>query len=357
MSDHGHDVGKQPGLEISQAALNGMALIDLHEFGIPAEPRPCEVRFDPVGRPEVAVVGLPESAEVINNLLNNPESVRDKTVEVDLDDGRTLIAKAEITGSWTGGLGQPIAAEVHITDSIIQQAGLHNTDLWRLRLTNIRITRGDQVKEVAAGTGIRFVRDTIVFNIAGREWMLVDEFWEQWQDGHKPDVTKPLVSGRLETVYQAGDTREKVEAIAQEIEALLRLALGRGISWVSCERVSGGVIVECHLSSNWTSPFGQASPVIPNMLPDQIKSFIEVAHPIMSAERDWFISTITQYIVAILGNHLEIRMALQNTLLDRIAAKVLQHDDAAEIDEDMPKRMTKDWRNRLHILMAEASPH
>jgi hypothetical protein len=338
--------------------LNGQATLDLTHFGIPNQPCPCGIKFDIFGRPAIVDIQFPQNAELWNGLANNPESVRDLPLTVAMPDGRTMRARIAIFSGWHGDVTTTMWATFRISDSLVAHAAPHDGDHWRIRLTNIRIPRGDRTTRVATGKGITFRHDSVVFNVAGREWVLTDDWWERWLPPARPDTSKPLPSGLLETECKPDDTREGVEAIAEEIESLLRLALCRAITWVCCDRVKGGKVVESHYSSGWSRPFDAGgSQIISNEEPFQLKSFLETTHPRFVADRDWFRVTILLYTISRMSEHIEVRSSLQNTLLDRIAAKVLQDDEAAEIDAELPGRMTKNWVNRLHDLMLEASPH
>jgi hypothetical protein len=338
--------------------IQGNVVFELAAFGVASGTFPCRVQFDVLGRPNIIEVQLPVSAMLFNGLSSSPESVRGMCVKATLDDGMVLNAEVAIFSGWVSDLGANLWASLHISRSTLRQHFPSDGDHWRVRLSNIRIQRGDSTRQVSTGTRIDYLSDSIAFKVASREWTLTDTLWQQWNGSSKPDENKPLASGLLETPFLPGDTHEAIELIAGDIEALLRFVLCKGISWYCCELVSGGQVVQAHFSSRWTKPFRVGgSPVISNITPSQLKLFIEAAYPVFSADREWFNITLLLYSISRMGDHIEIRSALQNTLLDRLAAWVLRNDDTAEIDHELSTRITKGWKAKLHELMREASPH
>jgi len=341
----------------SDTVLNGQAMLDLTAFGIPNQPYPCVIHGDIIGRPEVVEINIPHIAKSLNDLVKKPEALRDEMITIQLPDGCTLRAKVEILSSWRIDPSGESFIEIHISDSVIRCNGTLTTDTWRICLTNVKLRMGDKCTEYRTPRGSRKVRDKVAFSVAGREWLLIDEWTQRWNKEPKPDTSKPLPTARLETSYRHGDTLEEIEKLATNIEALLRMALCKGVTWWACQRIVNDKVVESHEPARWIKPFVSGGPpLIDNFQPFEMKSFLETAYPCLAADREWFISTLTQYILAIIGNHLEIRMSLQNTLLDRISVKVLQHDELAEIDPNLPANMTKGWRKRFHELMLEVSP-
>lgn len=112
------------------------------------------------------------------------------------------------------------------------------------------------------------------------------------------------------------------------------------------------------IAANWNqSGNGKLAPPAPGEVARSITgrdylSWSQVSTFQSCSLRWWF----TQFVVSLGASHLEIRTALQNTLLDRISSRVLRHDETFEIDPAIPDKLSKDFRNRLHSLLTELSP-
>jgi len=181
----------------------------------------------------------------------------------------------------------------------------------------------------------------------------------RWSKKEKPDVAIPLTTARLETAFQADDTRENVTSAGDDIAVVLTLAFGRDVRCVSCSRVdANGAYIDTLERSLLVHPFhsgGQA--VVNNWEPGILRPFIEIASGGIAKERDWWHKTLGLYQLVQVNKYLEIKCAILNILVDRKAAKHSDTIGAAQIDEKLSARIDDGFERRLHDLLRELSSH
>jgi len=348
---------------VKKAPMTGKVHLDLSDLGLGSGPWPCTVVMDRLACPERLDIRFPMDVVWNGFLTQDREIVRGRPATVVLNDGSTLETKIQLFATWHGDmvkdgqLCEEIAGMFHLGQSVWHKTKSNFVDLWRFDLTNVKLNHADYVTEYGSGNARRDSLNVVRFRVEGREWSLIDDFSWKWKTVDKVEMAHPLLTARLETVHKDGDTRETLEAMATDIEALLRLALSRAVTWVSSARLAAGKVLDEHYRGAWTAPFRISSwPINDGFDTGQLKSLIETAYTKYSSDRKWFCNSIILYLVSLLGSHLEIRMSLQNTLLERIAAKVLEEDEAAEIDDDLHSRIDRRFKDRLHNLLSELSP-
>ncbi len=334
----------------------GRVQMDLASLGGPQGTFPCVLFFDAHGRVDHVDVEVPNKDEIINTLMNAPNSFQEQKVGIELDDGRSVRAELAVSGGFHGDLMGTIFGTFHIKRAVIQTSTAP-ADGWRAWFLNAHLDMYDYGVTETHEHGWTFTPNEVRFRVAERDWVLIDDAAKAWRSAEKPDRTKPIGGVRVETSFREGDTFEIIDSLVTDIEALLRLGLGRSVSWVSICKLSGGAVVERYDAPRWAAPYGTNSQIISNIETGTLASYLESSYPFYIADRDWFIHTFTQFVVSLGASHLEIRMALQNTLLDRISSRILRHDETYEIDPAIPEKLTKPFRRRLHALFLELSPN
>lgn len=346
--------------------LVGTVQLDLGELGLGSGPWPCTVLLDVLGSPDRLDIRFPMNMDVAWNggLMKDREVVRGRMATVTLADGSSLEAEVQLFDTWHGDmvkdgqLNKEMSGTFHLGQSVWRKYPSASADLWRFGLTNVKLRHADYPTEYGEGESRRVIQNAVRFHIGGRDWTLVDDFAEKWRGLDESEKAHALLTARLETAYREGDMRQDLEVLATDIEALLRLALSRAVTWVSCAHIADGQVMEEYYRGAWVAPFRISSqPINDGFMPGQLRSFIETTYPQYVANRDWFCKSIILYLVSQLGAHLEVRLSLQNTLLDRMADKVLAEDAAAEIDPELPGRLDKPFKRRLHKLLSELSPN
>ncbi|MFH1110934.1 MAG: hypothetical protein V1790_17310, partial [Planctomycetota bacterium] len=172
-------------------------------------------------------------------------------------------------------------------------------------------------------------------------------------------MTVPLVTATLETAFQAGDAREAILSVADDIAVAMTLALGRDVRCVLCARTNDcGEYIDAVSRNQLVHPFNLGGhAVVDNWEPGILRPFIETACTEIAKERDWWHKTLGMYLLVQVNKYLEVKCAILHILVDRIAAK---HSDAvgdAEIDPNLPARIDDGFKRRLHDLLTELSPH
>lgn len=337
----------------------GDAGLDLASLGIKKGTYPCRVVFDSIGRVDRLEVTLPNSRALLASLINSSEQFRDQVAHVTLGDGRTIDAVLAIAGGLTGNLlGDVIVGIFYVDHSTMHCPSVAPPDRWRILLVNAHVDGYDYGVTTTTDRGWSYNPNEIRFRVAGREWTLVDDLSLQWESQHGPDVTKPVPGVRLETPAVGQDSLEDIERLASDLESLLTLALGRSVSWYCIQRLANGAVVGGYDARRWVAPYGRQPQIISNASRDgTLKGFLEAAYDAFVADREWLTHTILQFVASLSASHVEIRMSLQNTLLDRISSHILRHDDTFEIDSGLPERLSKSFRRRLHELLQDLSPY
>lgn len=349
--------------ERDRFVCRGTADIDLRAVGLESGTFECVVLQDELGRPSKLIIDLPETPTLVNELNANPVKVRGLHALVHGPDGNSIDVELACFSRWDLQVeagNQPVStlsATFLIGTSICRPYPSGRSNRWRYRLTNVRLEFYEIAARVNTEKGYRQFLNGVSFSCGGRKWILFDDFANEWRSKSPPDSTRVWLNARLETEHLEGDSPESLDLIVYEIESLLRLALGRPVTWIVRLRLDNDKVVEEFWRDAWTAPLGSHGFSINcNFLPGQLRTFIETTHPSLVSDLQWWAHTINLYLMAVLATHLEVRMSLQNTLLDRIAAKALLKHERAEIDSDLPKRMDKEFRTKLHSLLSELSP-
>lgn len=328
-----------------------------------------KVLHDHNGQPEELELDLTgASTATLNRLLcGTGMSLLDGLpIEATLDDGRTVKSSIAFahgpTLTHTGSI--TLRARLGSSEIVAPARGDARPALWQFRLSNVRLSLGDEVTHHPLPPGVdpsRIPRgwtlNKLRFSAVGREWVLTDDFMQRWSKKDKPDVTVPLVTARLETAFQADDTRETVSSSADDIAVVLTLAFGRDVRWVACSRVNNdGVCIDALSRSPLVHPFNLGGHVVvDNWEPGILRPFIETACGEIAKERDWWHKTLGMCLLVQVNKYLEIKCAILNILVDRIAAKHTDATGGAEIDANLPAKIDADFEQRLHSLLTELS--
>lgn len=340
-------------IEDDRTTLDGKVLFDHND-------QPDELELDLTGA----------DAATLNKLFGGAGmSLLDgQSVDATLEDGRLLKSSIALAHGCTPTHTGSITLRASLGQATITDPTSVDTQpvLWQFRLSNVKLALGDAVTHHPlppdadpARIPRGWTRNKLPFSVAGREWVLIDDFMGRWSKKEKPDVAIPLMTARLETAFQAHDTRESVTSAGDDIAVVLTLALGRDVRCVACSRVDGnGAYIDTLARNLLVHPFnsgGQA--VVNNWEPGILRPFIETASSAIVKERDWWHKTLGLYQLVQVNKYLEIKCAILNILVDRIAAKHSDTVGAAQIDEKLPARLDDGFERRLHDLLSELSSH
>lgn len=211
---------------------------------------------------------------------------------------------------------------------------------YRFRLTNLQIEpsgdEGSQTRlspDPAAGGFTRHNRvNRIRFTLAGRQWSLTDDFFDEWQNLSDSDRSRILLSGTLSTVSVTDDPvaeEKEVATIADDLAFLLSFALGRDIKWVTCHSfTSTGRLAKSQSRFLCLSTFGAGGfPPLGNWTRGQLREFIETAYASYSTDLEWWRRTLDLFSQVVDARAADLRAVIVNILLDRASTRILVGKD------------------------------
>ncbi len=346
--------------------INGTALVDLTPHKSGAQKYEASAVLDDVGRPDEVELRLTLSNPITPQQLFQPgglDYLRDREIITELDDDTTIsgkiLAVANQSLRHTGEV--TLRLLLNSTQRKDPSANAADTKTWSFGLSNLTLSIGDATtsRPVPDNAGASKVpagwtRNKIHVTVGGREWTLTDLFIGSSRTKKEGlDITKPLHSGTLSTPFQADEEAEAVSQIATDLTSLLSFALGRGVEWVSRSALNAeGKAKAIAYSGVFLTPFKQQSPApVDNFAPGVLKGFLEGAYPAYVSDREWFHRTIGFFRQVQMNPFVEIKAAILNILLDRIAASIVADAGGHEIDRQLPSRLDdRSFREALHDL-------
>lgn len=349
--------------------ISAHVTVDLSKLGGNKASVPGKLTNDEVGVPTEVEFEFPgASSEVICKLLAGEigGEIIGQQLIITTHLGMQVIATLEAISHIEFQNGKNVSIRGSIGNSqIIDPAKSAATAYaWQFSLANLKLRHGDEWVEYPPPPKQENVvhgpqsLSRIRFSVAGREWVLTDEMYRFWKNC--PDPSTPVESGTLTTPYSPCDTSTAVALLAEDIEMILTLALGRGIRFASISKIdAGGGLIAASSRRVHIDPFNVGgSPPIDNWNGGVLRSLIESAQPVIAANRIWWTATLGLYWQAHSNKFLEIKTAILNILVDRISTELTKGQRESEIDEQLPKRADeKGFKAKLHELLTSLSPH
>ena len=330
--------------------------VDLTSFGVTERQFAGWLVLDECDTPVALRISFHNiNPDIINGFLkfNESTTVNGQSIDGILDDGRHYHTRIEfISGvqpSFTENAGLSLAVTFVIQDTHFMAAsGVPPVVKWLFAIVNVKLRLCDEVTfgQVPAGSNLPdslrpWTRDTIVFQLAGRRWVLKDKTIGADKKPAKDDQHLPLITGSLETEAVNSDSHESVGDTANDICRLLSLALSRRISWISAVALDDSN----NTLDEWSpvvplSPYKQNSPpAVDNVEPGCLRGFIEKAWPILRNDAEWFRLTLAFLLEARIGPFIDARSVFLNILADRIAGRFRGSVAGFEIDPDLKVSM------------------
>lgn len=247
----------------------------------------------------------------------------------------------------------------------VTHAAQPDNETWVFSLSNLKLARGDEKTELPLpadaplGSKPGFVINRIPLSVEGRAWTLVDLMAGQKPLPRTDTEGKALISGQLSTAVREGDSDVTLEPVADTIAMLISFATCRDVAAFQCSRVSQeGMNLGFKLRSTKVHLYSEGgSALIDNSDSGGIRLFLERAYPTMQGNLHWWLASLDMFIQARMDAFVELRSALLNILLDRIAAFYPENRKGGEIDglslEELSK---KPFKGKLTALMTEVCP-
>lgn len=240
-----------------------------------------------------------------------------------------------------------------------------NGDTWVFDLSNLDIRQGDEKTEIPLpagappGSRTGFNVNRIPLVIEGREWALIDQLV-----GKKPlprtEVDgKTLVSGQLSTSTREGDSDATLEPIADTLSMLISFATCRDVAAFKQSKVlNNGKVAETKLRSTKVHLFSEGgSSLVDNSSAGDLKALLERAYTIVQQNRKWWLASLDMFVQARMNSFIEVRSALLNILLDRIAAFFPENRKGGEIAGLSLEELSKTpFKEKLTALMTQVCP-
>ena len=190
-------------------ALNAKVTIDLSLIEDDRTTLDGKVLFDHNDQPdeiELALAGA--SATTLNKLFGDAglSLLTGQSIEATLEDGRLLKSSIALAVGCTPTHTGSITLRAKLGQATITDPTSADTQpvLWQFRLSNVKLALGDEVthhpplsnadpSQVPRG----WTQNKLPFSVAGREWVLIDDFMGRWSKKKKPDVAIPLMTARF----------------------------------------------------------------------------------------------------------------------------------------------------------------
>jgi hypothetical protein len=235
-------------------------------------------------------------------------------------------------------------------------------------LTNVKLWLGDERTEIPLPPGLDpkthrpgWTRNKIRFNVAGREWQLIDEMFSKWTGTQKPDVYRPLLTASLSTAIRDEAEIPELEMLADDVCNLLSLALAHKVSWYSrvvTDDTEQRISERCRAVLIHPFNRGSGSSPINNYDTGAIRKFLETAYPVYSKDPAWWRVTLPLFLEEQMINVLEIKSSLLSILADRTSTKALKGPKlAAQIDPGLDQIADdKNFRSELNVVLSKLSP-
>lgn len=327
-------------------------------------------------------VSFPRS--VLGAVINpkNWDSIFESVISGTLENQESISLKIAVTGCKldsnnldTIGV-ECIVSEIKTGELVID--GERNNKQWLVRLSNVKIERGDLSTVVPIPAGISlsdeqktaatdiialyrlsfptadttntsinegniphsFRWNKITFNWDSRDWNLTDDKLGEWSTDLDA-ITLPVISGSLVAAYQHGDTEDRILDSARDIALLLSFALQRDIQPCSIALENDIGTIYTHELCPYVRPFnnlGIAS-IIDNGNAQwgggNLKKFLESFEPVFNTDKAWWTITIAWFVNAAFQKVVDIKVALLNVLLERTSRYVI-NDNTKYKDKDHP---------------------
>lgn len=237
--------------------------------------------------------------------------------------------------------------------------------VWVFELTNLQFQIGDEKTELPLPKGAPvelqpgWLRNRISMEVEGRSWDLIDRTVGRPRlPRTETDGNAPL-TGELRTPCNAGDTVEGLESIVDGVCMILSFAVCRDVAAVRLSGVADDQkLVFQKVRSTKVHLFTQGgSPLIYNGHTGDLRSFVEQAYPVLKQNREWWMKSLDIFIQARTNSFLEIRSALLNVLLDRIANSHPENKKGGEIDSSLDAVLArKDFQAEITKLFSSVCP-
>jgi hypothetical protein len=233
--------------------------------------------------------------------------------------------------------------------------------VWVFQLTNLQFQIGDEKTELPLPEGAPaelkpgWLRNRIPIEVEGRAWDLIDRTVGQPPLPRAETDGNALLTGELRTRFNAGDTLEELESIVDGVCMLLSFAVCRDVAAVRSLCVANSQNIVSHkVRSTKVHLFSEGgSALIPNSHTGDLRSFVQQAYPIVKQNREWWMKTLDIFIQARTNSFLEVRSALFNVLLDRIANAHPENKKGGEIDSELDAILArKDFKAEISKLFS-----
>jgi hypothetical protein len=352
--------------------INAQVTADLSAIGKSAG-TVCEgtLTYNSIGQPDMIrfTVDAP-ATDVLNRILNENLASALAGVEVSIADGRGRLVMSKLAAFTKAEPGRNDVALTFVlnkSETSLPSAADHPVHAWSFGMSNVHLNIGDERvehpaprRELPPGVKISggFSISAIRFNIAGREWRLVDTHFRMTPDQRKALTHEPVQSGRLTVAANQGENLAAVSPAATAICYLLTLALSRDVKIVSASGLDeAGNLVHGASTPYFVHPSGIGhSPVVDNDEYRMLAGFVESAYPVYAGDPEWWAKTIGLFFESRATSYIDVASTTLNVLLDRLTTKVVGDADEPQIDAGIDTALAQaGFKDELHAVLQKLS--